>query len=300
MLNVLTESQVETAVSTKPIASDTEFKRMREWLEDRITAGRKKPTAEVVALTPCLASLLLERNPINRPISRFNSETLKADIANGRFTFNGESIVVSKTGVLLDGQHRCTVVVETKQPITTCIVFGPIDEARFTIDIGRPKSAANYLSMKGHVDTNNLAAAVSLLIQYGKDKNINRGYIRPTKTEIVQAADNYRGIDISIEAVSGATKQRLGSRSVLAFCHYLFKKKAGAEAADEFMRLMIDNDGLKKGTPIHTCRKRLEGMERGVNVNDRAEVVFKAWNAWRRDESVSSFRCSGTLPKLEN
>jgi hypothetical protein len=299
MLNVLTEKEVEAEVS-RPVATDTEFKRMRAWLDERVKRAKKERFAEVVTLTPCLASLLLERNPINRPIGRYNSEMLKADIANGRFLFNGETIVISNTGVLLDGQHRCTVVIETRMQIETTLVFGPVEDARYTIDIGKPKSAANFLHMKGHADTNNVSAMLSLLILYSKFGHVDRHTQRPTKTEIVAAAERYRGLDISLDVVAGATREKLGGRSILAFCHYVFKRKAGAEAADEFMRLLIDNDGLRKGSAIHTCRKKLQSMERGFRVQDRCEVLFKAWNAWRQDANVSSFRCTGTLPKLEN
>lgn len=295
-----TSGKGNSSAPVKKIASDVEFARMRAWLENQIAKGKKEPLAEVIALTPCLASLLLERNPINRPIGKYNTAVLRADMANGRFTFNGESVVLSNTGILLDGQHRCASVIETGRTITTVIVFGPKEDARYTIDIGKPKTAANFLSMKGYVDTNNMAAVVSLLIQYGRTGTILSGAdARATKTEIVQAIENYPGLEKSIVAVWGATKQRLGSRSALAFCHYLFKKKAGAEAADEFMRLLIENDGLRKGTPIHTCRKRLEGLDRGIRVGDRVQIIFKCWNAWRRGESLMSVKIGDNLPKIE-
>lgn len=74
MLNVLTEKQIEEVV--KPVGSPTEVARMKSWLEERVEAGKKKRSAEVVTLTPVLASLLLERNPINRPISKRNAADL--------------------------------------------------------------------------------------------------------------------------------------------------------------------------------------------------------------------------------
>lgn len=299
MLNVL-DSTKDTAPMHAKSPSSVEVNRMRVWLEERIAKGKKEPHAEVVALTPVLAALLLERNPVNRPIGKYNAETLRADVAGGRFTFNGESIVVSNTGVLLDGQHRCSIVIETRATITTVMVFGPKEEARYTIDIGKPKTAANFLHMKGFVDTNNMAAVVALLLEYGRTQTLTHGgSARATKTEIVNAAHNYPGLEKSILITGGATKQRLGSRSVLAFCHYLFKRKAGAEAADEFMRLLIDNDGLRKGSAIHTLRRRLEGFDRGIRADQRAEVIFKCWNAWRRGEAPTSVKVTGKLPKLE-
>lgn len=282
--------------------SKEEYRRMKQWLEDRIEVGRKRRTAEAVMLSPCLAHLLMGCNTINRPIGKSNLSNLKADIANGRWEYNGESISVSKTGRLLNGQHRCTAVIETGVGIETVIAFGANDESRFTIDIGSPKSAANFLHMRDYTDTNNLAATVSMLLQYRKNGSLSSGSLsRPTKTEIVQAAETYRGVQSSVYAVRGATKKHLGSRSVLAFCHYTFWKKTNKETADEFIRLLIDGDGLRKGNPIYYCRERLLGMSRETRADSRAEVIFRCWNAWRRGESVHKrITLSGKLPKVES
>lgn len=298
MLNVLIEKQVEETIA-RPIGSPTELARMRAWLDERVKAGRKSPVAEVVTLTPVLASLLLERNPVNRPIGKYNMETLRADISGSRFVFNGESLVVSDTGVLIDGQHRCTSVIETRRPIQTVMVFGPKEEARFTIDIGKPKTAANFLHMKGGADTNNLAATIGLLIQYATHGALIHGSLKATKTQVVEGFERFKGVEASLDAVSGATKMKLGSRSALAFCHYTFKRKAGAEAADNFMQKLIDGDGLRKGDPIYHTRDRLLKLDRGARAEGRIEIVFKGWNAWRRNEIISNIRSNGKLPKVE-
>jgi hypothetical protein len=297
MLNVLTEKQIEETI--KPVGSPVEISRMVVWLDEKIAKGKKSPVAEVVTLTPILASLLLQRNPINRPIGQYNMDALRSDTSNGRFLFNGESIVVSDSGVLIDGQHRCQTVVETRGAIQAVMVFGPKEEARYTIDIGRPKTAANFLHMKGGVDTNNLSATISLLIQYAATGTLIRGSVRATKTQIVDGYERFRGIEASVAAVSDATKKKLGSRSALAFCHYTFKRKAGVEAADHFMQKLIDGEGLRKGDPIYHTRERLLKLDRGARAETRIEVVFKGWNAWRRNETITNIRSSGKLPKVE-
>lgn len=296
MLNVLTEKQIEESVA-KPVGTPTEIKRMEAWLDDRIKAGKKEPFSEVVTLTPVIASLLLGRNLNNRNIMRMNGESIRNDILAGRWQFNGESIVISDTGMLIDGQHRCDAVVQTGRSIPVSLVFGAKEEARYTIDIGSPKSAANFLHMKGYKDCNNMAAAIALIIQYQKDGNIPKGYTRPTKTEIVQSAEELRGIQLSTDFVGNA--KALGSRSVLAFCHFVFKKRAGAVAADEFISKLIDGDGLRKGDPIYYCRERLISM-RGTSIaGDKAGIIFKAWNHWRLGDTVTKIIAPTRLPKLE-
>lgn len=290
-------------------AQTEERRRMSEWLATNVAASKKKPSAEVVMLTPMLASLLVEPdcNPMNRPLSLGNEASLLNDVAAGRFEFNGESIVISNTGILLDGQHRCQMVLKSGLPIQTVIVFGPKESSRFTIDIGRPKTAQNFLSMKGHQYTAVLAAAARLILIYrGNDsKSITTGgraeQIKPTKTEVVAAVEQLRGLEESVETAHTAPKS-FGSKSTLAFAHYMITKRGGRPEADHFFSKMFSGADLKSGDPILYCAKRLPDLQLGGGTtghNVRAELIFKCWNAYRRGETFTRLALNGRLPKVE-
>lgn len=298
MLNVLNEKQIDEAV--KSVGSPAEVGRMTIWLEEHVAKGKKSPHAEVVTLTPVLASLLLERNPVNRPISKTNNNEIRQDMANGRYVFNGESIIISDTGTLNDGQHRCLNVLETGVPIQTVIVFGPKEETRFTVDTGRSKTVANFLSMKGRKYTHVLGPASGYILQWKQLGWIPYdGSARPSKQAILQAADTIKGIDASVEFTSDCMKT-VRSHAVLAFCHHAFWKASSREDADYFMTKLIHGDGLKKGDPILYCRNRLIGMGRNTRAGNRVELVFKCWNAHRNNHGIDHFKLSGgKLPKLE-
>lgn len=300
MLNVLTKEQTEEIA--KPVGSVFEINRMKGWLDERIEKGKACRHAEIVTLTPVLASLLLEHNPINRPISKRNAADLAADIANKRFVFNGQSIVVSKNGILLDGQHRCQQVVCTGVSVEVVLVFGPEEEARFTIDTGKSKTVSNFLSMKGRSYTHALGAAVNYHLQWRGFNYINYASSpnMPTKAAILIAADELRGIDTSVEFTATCMKT-LRAHAVIAFCHYVFWKRSSREAADNFIQKLIDGDNLRKDDPIFFCRSRLLAAKRGETANSKIELIFRAWNLHRIGTRISKpIRCSGSLlPKLE-
>jgi hypothetical protein len=301
MLNVLTKEQTEEVVA-KSVGTPTELKRMQVWLDERIARGKKENGyAEKVTLTPALAHLLLrdDFNVSNRKISQANIETIRADVLAGRWLYNGESLSISKTGKLLDGQHRCDVVVQTGISIPVTISFGAPDEARFTIDIGKPKSAANFLHMKGYSDCNNLAATIALVLEYQKNGTLTLSRKQVSKTDVVTNADELRGIQASVSISGGATKRGLGSRSTIAFCHYILKKRAGVVAADEFIAKLIDGDGLRKDDPIYHCRNRLLDLRGTTQAAIRAGIVFRAWNHWRNGEKISKLVAPKQLPKVE-
>src|ERR1700720_140131 len=208
MLTKLDDKAIEKEVAAILAQKPEETKRMRIWLEEKIIKGKKENGySEIVTLTPVLAQLLLERNPINRPLSRRNKEELTQDFTSGRYVFNGESIIVSDTGVLNDGQHRCLTVLETGIAVRTAIVFGPKEDTRFTVDTGRSKSVTNFLHMKGRLYTSALGPAVNYIIQYRTKKKIApTGYAIPSKQAILEGADELKGVDSSVEFAFAATK----------------------------------------------------------------------------------------------
>lgn len=302
MLNKLSETEmIEVETQTLRERKPEEFRRMELWLNEQIAAGKKRPHSTVVTLTPVLASLLLERNPKNRPLTATNIMELSADAANGRFVFNGESIIVSDSGILNDGQHRCKIVVSTGVAIETVIVFGPKEDTRFTVDTGRSKTVANFLSMQGRTYTKAFGAAVGYYLQWNDTNSIpNGGTNRPTKQQILAAAAELPGFDASVEFTAGATKT-VRSHAVIAFCHYVFWKKSRASRADadEFVMRLIDGEGLRRGSPILYARNRLLNMGRLTAPGARAELLFRCWNAWRAGHGVERCTLTGKLPKLE-
>jgi hypothetical protein len=308
MFNIAnTEVPVKGAAATVPKKTNVERERMAAWLAERVKASKSKPSAEVVTLTPVLAELLLETNSNNRPISEGNETSLISDLANDRFEFNGESIVVSSAGTLIDGQHRCQMVVKSRKSIQTVIAFGPREEARFTIDIGRPKSAANFLAMQGHKYSATLASAARMILLNRSHGSLvsggaTSGRNGPTKTEVMAAVGQLRGLDASVDFVSSAPKS-LGGKSVLAFTHYLITKKSTREAADFFFGKLIEGENLRRGDPILYCRNRLPELNTtggGIGSNARAELILKCWNYHRLGATdVSKIPLNGRLPKVE-
>src|SRR5688572_16689807 len=108
MLNVAEAPKQKKAarpLSIVPV-SQPEAERVRGWFNERIERCKHTPVSEVVTVSPALAILLLDRNSGNRRISDVNLDRIKRDIMASRFAFNGEAIVVSKDGRLIDGQHR--------------------------------------------------------------------------------------------------------------------------------------------------------------------------------------------------
>lgn len=258
-----------------------ENERMRQWVADRILACQSDPVLESVTLTPTLAKILMERNAENRPISDVNLDRIKRDIEGNLWEFNGEPIIISKDGFLNDGQHRCRAVIETGQPIRMVIVFGPNRKSRLTLDQGTPRTTGHFLSMVGHTDASALASVAANVYQYKLAGQLsNSGRSKPTKSQCREVVETTKGIAESLNFVSRSGAGRITSRTMLAFCHWAIKQKAGDAAANLYLDKLLTGHGLNKGCPILYARNRLIEIKGKMFLNEKAELIFRSYNLW--------------------
>jgi hypothetical protein len=276
----------------------SEAARILEWFEERVERARKEVFAEEVNVTPALAQLLLNRNENNRRISKTRLTAIKADIENGEWVLNGETLIVSVDGYLNDGQHRVLACIETGIPIRTLVVFGIKRTARTTTDQGTARTAANYLDMDGKHDTVVLAAVAKLLWQFHSTGRITHaGDLgrAPTKVEIKKTVEKHeKEIQRSIEHANKKTAKLLGPKSLVAFCHFIFNQINEVDAST-FIERAIDGANLRKTDPILTLRERLLSDPK-MPLSDRFEAIVRAWNAYRNRLPMAKIKITGKHP----
>ncbi len=119
-----------------------------------------RPTAhiEIVWMSPEWAKSILEKNTKNRPINNPNLKFLKNEMETGRYQFNGDTIAISLSFILLNGQHRLMNCVELQQGFWAIMVTELEDDVFVTIDTGRPRQASDTLSIGGVADSKRMAA----------------------------------------------------------------------------------------------------------------------------------------------
>lgn len=142
------------------------------WLEEDGDAVKFKSGEYSTELEPYLPRRVkLQNNPHNRPINSGNFLDLRQSILTKKWKFNGEPIIVGKTGTLLNGQHTliATVLAEFERtegdnkdhwatiwdsPITIdkMIVYGvdETDEVVNTMDTCKSRSLADVIYRANH------------------------------------------------------------------------------------------------------------------------------------------------------
>lgn len=132
----------------------------------RMAATSSVQTSWQIRLTPTLASLLLRNNNRNRRIRQAWVARLAADIEGGRWQANGDSVKVSISGELIDGQHRCLAVVEAGIAITTQVTFGVSDSRKVmaTLDQNGSRTVSDIIQITSdHAAADSDIAATNML-----------------------------------------------------------------------------------------------------------------------------------------
>jgi len=246
-------------------------------------------------ITPDRARYLLELNTNNRPIIKTNLAKLCDEIQRGRFVFNGDAIRISKTGRLLDGQHRLLAVVTTGISIETLVVSGLNDECFKTIDQGSLRTLAALLSMEGATNYT-MAAASSLLIQKYLDGQVpTQGSAGSrSKTDLVNFYnENKANVLLATSRISGSKQlKKLMSGGYLAFIYFILYE-INKEDCELFFSRVESGNGLVIHQPELVLREKLISV---ISKNDkegqvaRAAYFIFAWNAFRSNKQMKFMR----------
>jgi hypothetical protein len=314
MLNTLnTTTNIKQGIgNTVTVLDDKELARVRreeeratQWFAERMLRAEDEVFSEVVTITPTIAKLMLRRNPDNRNIRAGKLAGYKADLESGRWTLNGEPIVISKGGLLNDGQHRLTAVVETGVPMKALIVFGVSRSSRLTLDQGIDRKLVDILHMGGHKENADGVGAVARLMSLlEKTGTLKPRFGRAAKMAGVTrseahgtAIDNEAEIQRSLLLCRAPGFSKLGSLASLAFTH-LMLARVNREAADAFMTALISGADLKQGTPLYLARERLLTVRR-AKAAEVFETIVRGWNAARTGKEITYIRVTGSALEIK-
>lgn len=101
--------------------------------------------AEIITITPELATKMLQNNPNNRKIRSRRVEMYARDMKAGKWNLTGQGITIAKDGGILDGQHRLAAVVLAGVPVQMLVVSDADRVA--TYDSGLKRSVLDQIKI---------------------------------------------------------------------------------------------------------------------------------------------------------
>lgn len=241
-------------------------------------------------VTPELAERLLSRNTNNRTVREVGAarsvDAYARAMLRGEWQLNGESIIISRDGLLNDGQHRLHAVIKSGVGVPMQITFGVDRESRHTVDQGAARSPGDILTMAGEKQANQLAHAIQFIWSYDSHKVFA---YRPSTDQLLTTLEANPGLRDAVRAVAAFGVEFRASRGYIAGAHYVCRR-VDARLADDFLQKATTGLGLTDtGSPIVRLRKRfLDHLSNrdSIPAIEQAALYIKAFNACRQRRNV--------------
>ena len=103
--------------------------------------------AEIMTVTPEMAKTLLNGNLINRKLQSDVVNQYANDMLENKWTLGGIGISISKSGFVLDGQHRLHAIVKANVPVQM-LVCTDIEDDVANFDTGKRRSLSDWYKLK--------------------------------------------------------------------------------------------------------------------------------------------------------
>ena len=266
-------------------------------------------TFELMVVTPSMAQEWLKHNKKNRN-AKDRGNSYGRQMVDGVWDFNGQAIILSDTGNLLDGGGRCTGIVNSNCPILSVVVKGVPDSAFKTMDAIKARTAKDVLEAShilgeekgivGHV-----ASMSKIMLEWiaGRFGSHGAATTRPTACSL--EVQNY--IESNLEKLRECAKAAIplhgthreplmaSARYFAAFIGYLVIVK-GWDLTDVlpfFEELTNCSSTVRNaGNPITTLRTYLLKNRTGsikITDEERFHMFARAWNSYCLGKDVKSF-----------
>ncbi len=234
-----------------------------------------------VWVTPAIAKMWLALNENNRSLRSHRINAMARDMKAEEWHYTGEPIKFSRTGRLIDGQHRLYAILESGATVKLLVVVNIDDEAQMYMDTGAKRSASDALTFRGEVHSANLGSAVRFAILFEEKRSRGRESI--THAEIVNWLRRNPDIRQHV-AVAARYASRIDIKpSVLAYAMWRLSK-VDEQMSELFFSDLIEMRTTGAGDPTYTLLQRMRTARRHrerLSAHTELSFIFRTWNAVR-------------------
>ena len=255
-------------------------------------------SSKVVELTPKLASEYLARNGINRPLSRALVAEYAHAMGRNEWMLNGEAIIISEEGRLLDGQHRCHAVIRAKKNVPILVVTGAPDESFKTLDTGRRRTAGDVLSITGVKYHTHVAAGAKMILRI--EDGAKKDY-KPSNTRILDCMDRHPVLHYWAAQYGNSKVCRIVPSLVVGIMT-IAEERHGPKVCQSFFDAVDSGALLGPRDPAHQYRERFISKGRGEKFSQEyaQAITIKSINAHILGNEIALLRwgVSEGMPEL--
>jgi hypothetical protein len=237
-------------------------------------------------ITPSRAKELLEANINNRRVRAKVVNRYAQDMLAGRWKQDtGETMKISKSGIVLDGQHRLYGIVKANIPIFFHIAYGIDDSVSDVLDTGSGRSASDVFRLNR---ITNESSMPSIIQMYHLLKNNNfackQKDMRLTNAQLLQKYNEHEILwqDICKKSHNWYLSfAKILPKSFIGGFYSVFKE-IDLELAEQFMNELCTVINVSNETMLLLRNKLIQDKMSQRKISPTLKTIFmiKAWNCF--------------------
>lgn len=248
-------------------------------------------------ITPELATKLLKANTNNRRAKRNVVLKYAKDMVEGRWKQDTyELIKISKTGVILDGQHRLMAVVKANVPIYFHIIYGLEDSIFDVLDTGSVRNASDVFKINGISQDSTLPSVIGFYYNLkeggtSKSQSVN---VRKTNAELLEIylrnPEYWQHIGHRAHSLYHSFAKILPPSHIGGFL--AFFNDFNSDDSEEFMSQLCTGSNIRLEI-INILRNKLITEKISVhklNSTTKMALIIKTWNAYRMKINIKMLK----------
>jgi hypothetical protein len=257
---------------------------------------------ELITVNKQVAEDFLKNNDANRKLKEKVVKRYANDMRKGIWKQNtAELIKISKTGKLLDGQHRLSAIIMADIEIPMYIAFDLEDDVFDVLDTGSTRTAGDTFRVAGLGYSSSLPSIIQfseVLFKFGRStKSSPRLTNQELLTKYKEKEDYYLDVACKSHTFYGQFAKILPPTTIGGFIIF-FNSKSSADCELFFQELCTGQNVTNK--TIFVLRNKL--IENKTSVKKMGNeyinaLIIKAWNLYRLRQEAKVLRYNKELER---
>lgn len=229
-------------------------------------------------------------NTGNRRVNARKLAQLVRQMQAGEFENTGEPVIVSKEGILNNGQHRLLAVVEADAVVDMDVRFGIPRKVFAKTDTGAPRTGGDVLTIEGIAAGQRVSSAVRLLVLYERGlPEAIREFV--SNDEILQAFTRWKDLAEVVRRVGGFSFPKSVLSTPLVATAFLASRSAGEPKLGSWLETLASGVNAGRDDPAYQLRERLvRGVDAPIGTREgqleRFALMIKSWNLFQAGKHV--------------
>jgi len=255
-------------------------------------------------ITPNIAKEMLEKNVSNRRVNHHIVNQYSSDMTKGQWKIDtGEVIKVSKTNIILDGQHRLLAIVKSNIPIYFHIAYNVEDNVFDVLDTGKIRNTTDIFKINGIqkdclipsiISQYNHIVANKYFVMQGYNKNTNQNLLK----QYYESPDFWQNIGKIANNYYLSFAKIIPTSMIGGF--YAYFVKSDKELADSFISQLCTGANITNNTILLLRNRLIQDKVSVKKLQKLTKIIFiiKTWNAFVMNKELKSLKFDADIEKV--